>query len=200
MNPPANLKTVNDIIRHRRSIKPALVDPDAPIPDPLLKDILENANWAPTHGMTEPWRFHLFTGDARQRLAHTLQAIYKETTPAENIRSDKLEKLGTNPLLAPLVIAIVMHRQDIEKIAELDEIAAVACAVQNMHLTASTAGLAAFWSSPPLLSSPQMNAFLKIGPKDKVLGLFYLGWPLDKDAWPQSTRHPIEEKLTWHKD
>ncbi|MEM7144076.1 MAG: nitroreductase [Verrucomicrobiota bacterium] len=200
MNPPASPDTVNAIIRHRRTIKPALVDPTTPIPAPLLNDILENANWAPTHGMTEPWRFHLFQGPARQRLADSLQAIYRETTPKENFRPDKLEKLGANPLLAPLVIAIVMHRQNIEKISELDEIAAVACAVQNMHLTAAAAGLAAFWSSPPILATPQMNAFLNLESKDKVLGLFYLGWPKDQSAWPESTRHPIEEKLTWHKD
>jgi nitroreductase len=198
MQPPSNLDSANTLIRHRRTIKPALINPDTPIPEPLLNDILENANWAPTHGMTEPWRFHLFQGPARKRLASSLQEIYQATTSEAAFRPDKYQKLGKNPLLAPLVIAIVMHRQEIEKISELDEIAAVACAVQNMHLTASAAGLAAFWSSPPLLATPEMNTILNLQSKDKCLGLFYLGYPQDRSTWPQSTRQPITDKLIWH--
>ena len=56
------------IIKHRRNIKPQFFTSDV-IPDQEIKDILESANWAPTHGFTEPWRFVVFSGSSRQAFA-----------------------------------------------------------------------------------------------------------------------------------
>ena len=38
------------IIKHRRNIKPQFFSPDV-IPDHEIEDVLESANWAPTHGL-----------------------------------------------------------------------------------------------------------------------------------------------------
>ncbi len=62
------LAAANALIRRRRSIKPQAMD-QRPVDPRHLAAILENANWAPTHGMTEPWRFFVFTGAGRERLA-----------------------------------------------------------------------------------------------------------------------------------
>ena len=137
------LTAANALIRRRRTIKPGDMG-DKPVENLHLAALLENANWAPTHGMTEPWRFFVFTGDARQRLADFLQATYKKLTPEDQFRPDKYEKLGKGPLLAPVGIAIGMKRQESGKIPAIEEVEAVACAVQNMHLTASAIGMAAF--------------------------------------------------------
>ena len=192
-----DLSTLSGIIRQRRSVKPALMDPDKPVDPALLDTLLENANWAPTHGLTEPWRFTVFTGSARQKLAGFLQGLYQVLTPAHAFKKEKLEKLGRNPLLAPVVLAICMQRGNNTKIPELEEVEAVACAVQNLHLSASAAGLAGFWSTPPILSSAEMRAFLGLGDKDACLGLFYLGWPKEGEPLPESRRSPMKDKVTW---
>lgn len=189
------LAAANALIRRRRTIKPRDMS-EKPIENTHLAAILENANWAPTHGMTEPWRFFVFTGDGRQRLADFCQSLYDKITPKDEVRPDKREKLGTQPLESPVVIAIGMKRQEIEKIPEIEEVEAVACAVQNMHLTASALGMAAFWSSPPLTYSDEMREWLGLeDPRDKCLGFFYLGWPKSEE-WPEGTRGPITEKVT----
>ncbi len=190
------LAPLSDIIRHRRSIKPVDMDPTRNVDSTLLMQLLENANWAPTHGLTEPWRFNIYQGAGRAELSKTMQAIYRETTPPEEFREDKLRKMSENPLLAPVVIAIWMERHA-GKIPELEEIEAVACAVQNFHLSASAAGLAGYWSSPPLVSTPQFAEWLSIRPEDRCLGLFYLGWPSNRSPLPKSVRHPISEKIRW---
>ena len=192
-----DLSTLSGIIRQRRSVKPALMDPDKPVDPALLDTLLENANWAPTHGLTEPWRFTVFTGSARQKLAGFLQGLYQVLTPAHAFKKEKLEKLGRNPLLAPVVLAICMQRGNNAKIPELEEVEAVACAVQNLHLSASAAGLGGFWSTPPILSSAEMRAFLGLGDKDACLGLFYLGWPKEGEPLPESRRSPVNDKVTW---
>lgn len=183
------------LIRARRTWKPENMDSQRVVPQGLLDTLFENANWAPTHGLTEPWRFKIFRGGARQRLAAALQQLYSDHTPAGEFRPDKHAKLGRTPLQAPVVVAICMRRQESGKIPELEEVAAVACAVQNMHLTACAAGLAAKWSSPPICYHPAMNELLGLGARDRCLGLFYLGWPGAGAAAPSSPRGRAADKV-----
>ncbi|MEZ5328304.1 MAG: nitroreductase [Verrucomicrobiales bacterium] len=192
-----SLQQATDWIRHRRTIKPADMDPARQIDRALVNQLLENACWAPTHGMTEPWKFLVYSDEARQRLADSLQDLYTVTTPADSFRPDKFTKLGTQPLLAPVVIAICMARDITGKIAEIEEIEAVACAVQNLHLSASVAGLGGFWSTPPVLETEAANHALHLEANERCLGLFYLGWPKPDLTWPQSRRSPLESKVTW---
>ncbi len=189
-----NAEQITNIIRRRRTIKPKQFS-DRPVDPSIIREMLENANWAPTHGMTEPWRFSIFTGDARCRLAEFLAATYKAITPPEDFKPNKYEGMSINAMLAPVVIAIGMKRQEIEKIPELDELQAVACAVQNMHLTAAAHGLGAFWSTNVAAISDQMRVFTGLGEKDRALGLFYVGYP--DGQWPSSQRQPIDDKVRW---
>lgn len=191
------LAAANALIRRRRTIKPSDMTVK-PVSHLHLATILENARWAPTHGMTEPWRFFVFSGESRQRLADFLTATYEKLTPQAEFRPDKLEKLGAQPLQAPLVIAVGMKRQRGGKIPEIEEVEAVACAVQNMHLTASAIGLAAAWLTPPIVYSEEMREWLGMEPGDKCLGLFYLGWP-KSETWPETARSDLADKIVFHR-
>ena len=186
---------ITKIIRERRSVKPTLLRPD-PVPREMIELLLENASWAPTHGLTEPWRFHIFTGESRELLGSAMQSFYQQHTPLDAQRPDKLAKLGKNPLLAPVVITISVHHDPTGKIPEQEEIAAVACSVQNMHLTASALGLGGFWSSPPLVYTESMRDFLALEQGDRCLGLFYVGWPIE-GLQLESRRSPIDQKSSW---
>lgn len=192
-----DLRRVTSWIRNRRTIKPVDMDTFRPVDRELVEQLLENACWAPTHGMTEPWRFRIHAGPARQPLAATLQRLYRETTPEALFRSDKLAKLGSLPLLAPVVILLIMARDPSGRIAEVEEIAAVACAVQNLHLSASAIGLGGFWSTPPLLATGAASDAFSLAANERCLGLFYLGWPRPGFAWPQGSRSPLALKATW---
>ena len=107
-----SIEAVNQWIRGRRTWKPENMDPQREVPQALLDAMFVNANWAPTHGLTEPWRFKLYRGEARQSLAARLQQVYSDHTPPGEFRPDKHAKLGTTPLQAPVVILICMHRQE----------------------------------------------------------------------------------------
>jgi len=194
---PVNLSQASALIRHRRSIKPQDLDPAREMDAALITELIENATWAPNHGLTEPWRFHVFQGEARHALIASMQQAYREVTPAVEFREDKLEKIGTNPLLAPVVIACVMERRGGVKIPEVEEIEAMACALQNLMLSATAAGLGSYWSSPPLVDGGTFRSFLKTGPHDRCVGLIYLGWPREGLNWPRSTRQPVASKIIW---
>lgn len=187
---------LDQLIRHRRTIKPPMMS-DAPVSQEDLDAILENANWAPNHGLTQPWRFRIYRGEARARLADDLAQLYLTAVPKDQQKEGKAEKLAQMPRRAPVVILVCMERQKIEKIRELEEIEAVACAVQNMHLTAAARGLGAFWSTPPFLYTEEMNAYLGLGEKDRCLGIFYLGHPAEPGEWPKGRRQAIADRVEY---
>jgi nitroreductase len=145
--------------------------------------------------MTQPWRFSVFTGAARQRLADLLAATYKQITPPESFKPNKHEGMSRNAMLAPVVIVVGMKRQPSEKISELDEIMAVACAVQNMHLSATAHGLGGFWSTNVAATSNALATFVGLAPGDRALGVFYLGYPATD--WPDGKRESIDDKTQW---
>jgi nitroreductase len=189
-----NLSEVTDIIRNRRSIMPEQFSPRK-VHREQIEVMLNNAIWAPTHGLTQPWRFKVFMDEAREELSNVLSELYIAQTPAEKINPLKQQRLKARPLLASAVIAICLERDKSEKIAEIEEIEAVACAVQNLHLTATAYGLGGFWSTPKMIYSAEMHTFLGLKEKDLCLGLFYLGYP--EGEWPKSHRKPLEYVVEW---
>jgi nitroreductase len=189
-----NLSETNELIRNRRTIYPEQFS-DRKVHKEQVELILNNAQWAPTHGNTQPWRFQVFMDDARERLSDFMANTYLTITPTEQQNDLKLTKMINRPLRSSVVIAVIMERQKEEKILELEEIEAVACAVQNMHLTCTAYGIGGFWSTPKLIYHPLMNEFLEIGAKDKCLGLFYIGYPAIE--WPKAHRKPLEYTTKW---
>jgi nitroreductase len=189
-----NLSEITDLIKDRRTIYPEQFS-DRKIHKEQVEHILNNAIWAPTHGNTQPWRFTVFMDESRQDLADILGKLYLEETPVDKQNDMKLAKMITRPMKSSVAIAINMKRDETGKIAEIEEIEAIACAVQNMHLTCTAYGIGGFWATPKVISSPKMNEFLKIGETDKCLGIFYMGYPAEQ--WPKGQRRPIEYLTEW---
>ena len=121
---------------------------------------------------------------------------YKEFS-GENFNEAKFEKIKNRPLQSSAVIVVNMERDPREKILEIEEVEAVACAVQNMYLTATAYGIGGFWASPKFIYTDMVNEFFELGEKDKCLGIFYLGYPNDEIGWPKGQRKPIEYVTKW---
>jgi nitroreductase len=189
------LSEITAVIKDRRTIYPEFFS-NRKIHKEQIETILNSAIWAPTHGLTQPWRFKVFRAEGLTKLSVFLSSKYKEIA-GDNFSEMKYQKLKNRPLLAGAVIAVSLKRDPKEKIREIEEIEAVACAIQNMHLTCTAWGLGAFWSSPELIYKPFMNEFLGLAEKDKCLALFYIGYPKDDFEWPKGQRKPIEYVTEW---
>src|SRR5580658_7449511 len=183
--------------RTRRTIKPAAMDSSREIAHELLVEILEDAHWAPTHGLTQPWRFHVFTGDGRIRLADALQSLYDDTTPQDEIWPEKRAKLRDGLLQAPVCVAVSALTESGGKISRMDEICATACAVQNLLLSAHQRGVGSYWTTPPVACRPEFTLWLGLDSRHTPMGLVYLGYPKDGEA-PSSNRVPLEQRVTFH--
>jgi nitroreductase len=115
-------------------------------------------------------------------------------TPPENFKEAVYGKLSERALKASAIIAIVMKRDEKESLPEVEEIAAVSAAVQNMYITSSAYGLAAYWGSGGLTYTQAMKDFLKIGEKDICMGLFMVGYP--DVEWPMRTERLSRDEIS----
>jgi nitroreductase len=189
-----NVEEINRLIRKRRSVFPRQFEHGKIIPDKIVEQILENATWAPTHGLTEPWHFIVFTGEGLKKLAEFQSGLYKSSS-GEKFKEDKYQNLMNNPLKASHVIAICMKRDPNKKIPEVEEIESVAAAVQNIYLTVTAYGFGGYWTTGGVTYNEKAKEFFGLKEEDKLLGFFYLG----QVAVPSvdSKRKPIHEKVQW---
>lgn len=186
------------IFTERRTLKPAAMDGGREVPRVILNEILADAHRAPTHGLTQPWRFHVFTGAARARLAGGLQEVYDAITPAAARNEDKRAKLDASPRLAAAAVAVAARVEPGGKIPVIEEIAATACAVENLMLSACGKGIGSFWSTPPAAMSAEFGAWLGIDAAHVMLGVVYLGYAKPGGEASTSPRVPLAERVVFH--
>lgn len=185
------MSNLQNLLQKRRSVFPDQYN-EKPIERKVLEQILEAANWAPTHKHTEPWRFKVMQGESKTRLGEFLAEKYRETAP--NFSAFKHQKIPLKFQQSACVIAICMQRDPKASLPEWEETAAVAMAVQNMWLMCTELEIGSYWSSPGLIQ--HMHEFFDFEPGEKCLGFFYMGH--FDEALPEGSRKSkIEEKTQW---
>lgn len=186
-----DFEVLEKLIKGRRSIFPASFL-DKEISKATIQSILESANFAPTHKLTQPWRFVVITGDAKIRLGLTLANLYKEGTLPDQFLQKKFDSFTDKIAKASCIIAINIQFHP-DKLPAWEEIAATACAVQNMALTAQSLNVGTYWSSPTLIE--KLDSFLGLSENEKCYGLFYMGY--HNEGFKAANRTPIAEKVKW---
>lgn len=190
-----NQEELNQLIRSRRSVFQKDYSGEA-VPDRVINQMLENANWAPTHKLTEPWRFVVFAGDGRKSLAKFQSECYKQVTSANGtFQEDRYRGLQAKPLESSHIIAVGMRRDSASRLPEWEELGAVFCAVQNMYLTATAYGVGCYLSTGGITTFEEAKPFFDLGAEDKLCGFIHVG--MLKGAWPESRRRPIADKVSW---
>jgi len=190
-----NVSEVNRLMEERRSVFPKNYT-GAKVDDQIVKQMLQNANWAPNHKLTEPWRFMVFTGEGLKRLAEFQAQCYKEVTTAKgSFAEDKYQGLLVKPMESSHIISVGMKRDEKKSIPEIEEIGAVFCAVENMYLTATAYGIGCYLSTGGITFFEEAKPFFDLGKEDKLLGFLHIGMP--RDPSPAGRRKPIEEKVKW---
>jgi nitroreductase len=166
---------VEEAIRTRRTHKAYRPEPVAP---EVVAELLELARWAPNHHLTNPWRFRVIGPEALERLK---LAAGPEAAP-------KLDRAPT------LVAATAVPSPDDPLQAE-EDLHATAAAVYVVLLAAHSRGLAAYWRTPGVLRSREGRAALGIGDGETIVGLIYLGKPIQEQRAP--ARAEPDSYVTW---
>lgn len=188
-------KHIDEIIRNRRSVFPQDYTGEK-VSDDVVRQIIDNARWAPTHKLTEPWRFLVFTGDGIKALAKFQSDLYKKVTEADgSFKEPNYQKLLTKPLLSSHIIAVLMQRDEKRSVPEVEETGAVFCAIQNMYLTASAYGVGAYLSTGGITYFEEAKEFFGLEKEDRLIGFFHLGMP--KRNYQPGKRRPAGDVSHW---
>lgn len=215
---------VQALVEARRSVQPKDMTGSA-VSDAAVQQMLACAPWAPNHGKTEPWRFTVYSGAKKQELLDRTLAWYlarpasfwdeefklaasgKPEFPDGQAFKTYYEKAAVDKWgrASHLVCIGVKRQRPVEgkkQFEEWEETCAVACAVQNMHLMATSLKVGAYWSSwyKHYCASDEIvkECFdgLDAAQGDRCLGVFVIGERKPELAI-RATRLPTEEIATW---
>jgi len=187
-----SFSTVSAIIKNRRTIKPFMMN-GGKIPNEQINSLLELADWAPTHGLTEPWRFLVYADPTVFCLQHA--ELYKSNTRPDDFNESVYNNLKQQGDKASHVIIAMMKRGNLAKIPAFEELAAASCAVENLLLGATALNIASYWGTGGMALKDPMKDFLGLGDNDQVIGVLYLGYA---DEHPEGRRNtPLSEKIRW---
>ncbi len=193
----SNFELIKKIIEERRNINPADFN-DKKISDDDINSILSLANWAPTHGRTEPWRILVLAGNACANFGKTHADLYKENTPEEKFLQDTYIKFENQGIKSSHVLIVYSKRGKNPNIPEWEELAATSAAVQNMLLGAEALGIAAFWSTGGQITKPSLKKYFELTDEENIIGVIYLGYSDKQLTGKRNT--PIEDKIQWIKN
>ena len=184
------------VIKRRRSFNLPQVKPNQNVPKESIELMLEAARWSPSHGQTEPWRFAVFAGEARASLGDAFAEAYRQFTPPAGFNELNSAAQRDKVWKAPVWISLGVLPSPKVTVNELEEIMAVACAVQNMMLMASSLGLACKWVSGLVNTHGSVAKFVSQEQPLRLLGFLFVGQPVG--LHPKATRAPIKDKVIWH--
>ncbi len=158
----------------------------------LIAKVIENSNYAPTHKLTQPWFFKVYSNDSKKELSAEMVNLYKKGNT--NINNSKIQKIKQKCEKSDFIICICMKRSSNEIIPEWEEIASTAMAVQNIWLSCASLDIGCYWSSPSYIND--ISKFLKLESDQRCLGFFYMGHYKHSNIKPPK-RINIKEKIKW---
>lgn len=189
------ITVLSDVIRDRRTVYADQFINRA-VPQEVIALILSGAIWAPTHKMTQPWRFIQLEGNHTSALGNFMAEYYKKVLSEEQFPIERYKATQQYANNATL-IAIVMQRSQRIEIPEWEEIAAVACAVQNIWLSCTAHDVSGYWDTAP--ATHAYVETLALAPNETSMGIFYMGYTDSSLKLKPRKRKPLSKKFTKHR-
>jgi len=176
-------------IRGRRSITGLTDD----VPDRAALDrIIQASVWAPNHHLTEPWRFHVLCGAARDEMgAMVADRLEAELDPDDPASAPSIRSARVRLRRSPVVIVVSQVWSD-DPVTNLEDYASVCCATQNLMLAAHAEGLATKWRTGEMCDFAACKDFLGLDQKDRIVGYIYLGHPSPGVGPDRRERQPAQ--------
>ena len=179
------LRWLAERIRSRRTTKIYLKQP---VDRKLILDAIEVARWAPNHHLTEPWHFFLLGDKNKAASAELIRTIVTENKTAE-IGEHKFKSATAVPGWL-----VVTCRKSDDELRGREDYASCCCAIQNILLYLSEAGVASKWTTGLITRDPRFFELLEIDDDEEyVVGLIWYGYP---KILPTQSRKEVGEILT----
>ena len=179
------LRRLGERIRSRRTTRLFLKQA---VDHKLVAEAIEVARWAPNHHLTEPWHFYLL---GNQKIAEVV-ALTKQVV-SERSGPEKGEFKARAHAEIPGWLVVTCDRSD-DELRQREDYASCACAIQNLMLYLSEAGVATKWATGPVTRDDRFYKLLAIDPQTAlVVGIIWYGYPR---ITPTQSRKTVDEILT----
>ena len=163
------------------------------LPRETIEKLLDAAVQAPNHYKVRPWRFVVLTGDAQGKLGDVMSASQQDQHP--DFPQEAFDKTRGLPLRAPALIAVGADKPSEEKVLEIENICAVAAAIQNLLLAAQALGLGAKWRTGEWARDAKVKEFLGFSVDQHIVGFIYIGYP--EFTSEPTQRLSFEDRTVW---
>ncbi len=188
---------ISEWIRNRKSTFVNGLKEGGKIDDPIIEELLENASWAPSHGLVQAWHFKVFADEGVKKFFKVQQEIYKQITPPDKFFDFKYDAYNEKWRRVSHIIAIIAQRDPLRRFPKQEDLVSVACAIENIYLSLEGFGIAGYLSTGDICYSQPMREFLELKDDDEPVGFFILGFPDESARRPPRTRASVSEKTEW---
>ncbi|MBS4178681.1 nitroreductase family protein [Lederbergia citrea] len=178
-------KSIADVIKERTSVKTGYLDKE--VSQELVLSLLNDAVWAPTHGVREPWRFIFVSGERKEAFIEAILKCHEKS---------KHETVRNNFVNVPAFLVVVMNEDPRQKVWE-EDFAATSCMLQNLQLLAWDQDLGMVWKTPTHIYDPKFRDALGVERGEKIVGVLNVGY-FDKEIAAKKVRKRTNpaEKMT----
>jgi nitroreductase len=182
-----------DAIRRRTSVR--RYRPDQ-VPRATIEQLLECAVRAPNHKLSEPWRFAVLTGAARNAYAEirARHRLKRYTDPASPEAAAGADKVRREALETPAFV-VLMSVVSPDAITREEDYAAVMMAAENLIIAAESLGLGTYLRTGGIMREPGLAELAGLAEGHRVVGILSLGFPAEAD--PPRRRRPAAELTRW---
>jgi len=180
-----NLRLIAERMRARRTTKLFLRQE---VSDELVRAAVEVARWAPNHHLTEPWHFYSFGHETIAKSIELIRTIVAETKD-EDIAAFKEKSAKAIPGWL-----LVTCRKTDDELLQQEDYASCCCAIQNLTLYLSEAGVASKWTTGLVTRDQRFFDLLGIDSgAEFVVGLIWYGYP---KTLPTRSRKAVNQIFT----
>ena len=201
------MTAANDLekmLRQRRSVRKFK---ETPVPNELIRRIVEAGTWAPSAGNRQHWEFAVVVSEkVRREMSEAVRERWTailDGADAESIAGEIKDYSGNFDWFstAPVVIAVSARNPDAFLIRMLgdnaDDVAgaktSAAMAAQNLMLAAHALGLGACCLTGPLAAQEELRRAVGLGKRQSIVCLIALGYPAEEP--PERPRKPLGEVM-----
>jgi nitroreductase len=169
------------------------------VPREIVERLLDCAVRAPNHKLTEPWRFTVLIGPAKDRYAeirakHRLKRYTDPAAPEALAGADKVRRESRE---TPVYI-VAMAAVNSDEITREEDYAATMMAIANLMIAAESLGLGTYLKSGGVMRDAELMELAEVPEGFRVVGLISLGYPAEPD--PPRRRKPAAELTRWVED
>ncbi|HMW49205.1 MAG TPA: nitroreductase [Cellvibrionaceae bacterium] len=181
-----------DLLLTRRSVSPKDMQGEGPSAE-QIDTLLRAAHRVPDHGKLGPWRFVVFTDEARRDFGRRLGEIYQADFPS--VTADLKTVQEHLFLRAPVIIAVISTAGPHVKIPEWEQVLSAGAACQNILVASHALGFKACWLTEWYSYHPQVKALLGLEPSHNIAGFIYIG---NYPGTPEDrVRPPLADRVSY---